>query len=241
MKLLALLSVAGSLALFTSGSLPCPCDLAARLGASGVEPEPGSPAGLYVEVRNATVWGGACHIGSEAVSQGELAASGWAFDGGEAGGVGLAGVRVVAVLEGSSNLQAEEVFRAGAEPAIRSRLWVDAPSGAAADAAVALVRSRVDLGAVTVVRRAGLTVARAGDRFTMDVPGALSVEGEAMPDRSCCTMPESRWYSPLDPGCDAVVGNPHVCRFEGAGSGRDRLAPWAFEGENSAFVGSIDA
>lgn len=251
MKLLATLALLGSTALFATGTLPCPCELGAAVGSAllgqgdtapaGAIAAPGEPSGIYVEVRNATVWGGACHIGSEAVSQGTYAASGWAFDGGSHDGVDLAGVRLVAMVQGSSNLQAEEVFRAGVLPTVRSAIWVDASSERAAEAAVELVRGRVDLGTVTSISRAPVLVARSGDVFCAEVPGVLSVRGEALPDRSCCTMPESLWYSPLATGCDAVVGNPATCRFSGHGAGRTRLSPWAFEGENSAFVGRLGA
>lgn len=238
MKLLASLSVLCATAwLSATGVLPCPCELAGEpaLAREGHE----APGGLYLEVRNATVWGGACHIGSEAVSQGSMAAAGWAFEGGRHAGVPLGGVRVVAVLQGTANLQGKQVFRAGSEARVRSALWVDAPGDAAATAAVELVRARLDLGELVEVHRGPVTVARSADRFRMSVPGILTVEGEALPDRSCCTMPESLWYSPLDAGCEAVVGNPERCRFEGVGDGHHRLSPWAFEGENSAFIGSI--
>ncbi len=64
-----------------------------------------APSGVYLEARDATVWGGACHISSQAATQGRRAAMGWAFTGGSHAGVDLAGTQVVAVLEGSSNLQ----------------------------------------------------------------------------------------------------------------------------------------
>jgi hypothetical protein len=243
MKLLASILVAGSAAMVYTGLLPCPCELGSRLSSSfrdaGRRAE--APVGVYLEVRNATVWGGACHIGSEAVSQGTYAAAGWAFEGGAHDGVDLAGVRVVSVVEGTSNLQAEDVFRAGGPPELRASIWVDAPDERAAEAAVDHVRSRLDHGTVLAVERATLTVDRDGDEFRLEVPGLLTVEGEALPDRSCCTMPESLWYAPLATGCEAVVGNPSTCRFEGHGVGAARLSPWAFEGENSAFVARVGA
>jgi hypothetical protein len=251
MKLLASLVIAGSTAMFFTGLLPCPCELGARVSsalggscppaAGDAQPLPGAPVGVYLEVRNATVWGGACHIGSEAVSQGTYAAAGWAFEGGAHDGADLTGVRVVSLVEGTSNLQAEHVFRAGGVPEIRSAIWVDAPDQRTADAAVDHVLARMDHGTVLTVERASLSVEQEGDVFQLAVPGVLSVEGEALPDRSCCTMPESLWYSPLATGCEAVVGNPSTCRFAGHGDGPARLSPWAFEGENSAFVARLGA
>jgi len=243
MKLLVSLLIAGSTAMVYTGLLPCPCELGARLSSSegALDARADAPQGVYLEVRNATVWGGACHIGSEAVSQGTYAAAGWSFDGGAHGGVDLSGVRVVSVVQGTSNLQADEVFRAGGAPEVRASIWVDAPDERAAEAAVDHVRSRLDHGTVLTVERAPLTVDRSGDLFRLEVPGLLTVEGEALPDRSCCTMPESLWYSPLASGYEAVVGNPTTCRFVGHGEGAARLSPWAFEGENSAFVARVGA
>ncbi|MDG1983731.1 MAG: hypothetical protein P8M11_04130 [Planctomycetota bacterium] len=261
MKLIATIAVAGSAVLFWAGALPCPCELSSALCAAygggsvvasegappagralqGAAPCAEPPTGLYLEVRNATVWGGACHIGSEAVSQGTYAAAGWAFDGGSHQGVSLMGVRVVSVIQGSSNLQAEEVFRAGGVPSVRSVLWVDAPDQRAADAAVAHVRGQLELGTLVAVERSSVQVTRVGDAFELRVPGVLAVEGDALPDRSCCTMPESLWYSPLAPVSGAVVGNPSRCRFHGVDVGAEALSPWAFEGENSAFVARLGA
>lgn len=196
----------------------------------------GPLAGVYVEARDATVWGGACHISSEAVSAGRRAALGWSFTGGSHAGIGLAGTQVVAVLEGSSNLQGPEVFGGDEEPTISSHVWIDAPSAQVREAALAFIAEVADLGSVLEVNQAKVTVEFEDDLFVMDVENSLSVRGEAMPDRSCCTMPESRWYSPLAKVEGSVVGNPSECRFEGVGSS---LGRWAFEGANSVFVADL--
>ena len=199
---------------------------------------PTAPSGVYLEARDATVWGGACHISSEAMSGGRRAALGWSFTGGSHGGVDLAGTQVVAVLEGSSNLQGDEVFGTGVMPKVSSQIWIDAPSDLVRDAAIAVVTQIADLGSVLDVHLAEVTVDYADDQFVMGVEDSLNVKGEAMPDRSCCTMPESRWYNPLADVDDSVVGNPSECRFEGVAGSLER---WAFEGENSVFVASIAA
>lgn len=197
-----------------------------------------APSGVYLEARDATVWGGACHISSEAMSGGRRAALGWSFTGGSHGGVNLAGTQVVAVLEGSSNLQGAEVFGIGETPKVSSQIWIDAPSDLVREAAIAFVTQIADLGSILDVHLAEVTVDYEDDQFVMGVEDSLNVRGEAMPDRSCCSMPESRWYSPLADVDDSVVGNPTECRFEGVAGSLER---WAFEGENSVFVASIAA
>ena len=207
-----------------------------EIEAPSASPFSAAPSGIYIEARDATVWGGACHISSEAGSGGRRAALGWSFTGGSHGGVNLAGTEIVAVLEGSCNLQGAEVFGTDELPSISSHIWVDAPSALARAAALAFIDEVTDLGAVIEVSQAELTVDFEGELFVMEVENSLSVKGEAMPDRSCCTMPESRWYSPLAEVDSSVVGNPSKCRFEGV---EGSLGRWAFEGSNSVFVASL--
>lgn len=180
-------------------------------------------SGTYVEARDATVWGGACHVSAESAG-GASAVMGWSFD--------AADVRVAAALEGTGNLQAHDVFGVGEPADRRVELWVDAPSDEAAKAAVERVRSLSDLGALIAVHRAPVTLFRDGDRFELVVEDALALKGEARADRSCCTMPESRWYHTLSVTTDSIVGVPSECRFEGT----DALSPWGFEERNSAYV-----
>ena len=151
MKLLLLLTVAATSAtgagLVHTGVLPCPCEVVHGLWAKEAPAgQAGAPAGLYVEARDATVWGGACHISAQADNGGSHAAMGWAFEAGAAAGVSLSGVKVIAVLEGSSNLAADEVFRAGERAQRRSAVWVDAPTQEAAEAAFAHVRGLSEIG-----------------------------------------------------------------------------------------------
>lgn len=245
MKLiLALAAAGGAVGLVSTGVVPCPCECVGAHVRAALEGGPGEaanssvPEGLYLEVRNATVWGGACHIGSEAVSQGTHAVMGWAFEAGSHGGVNLEGTRVIAAIQGQRNLQGDDVFGLdAAENPVRATLWVDAPNAPARAAALGYIRSTAGLVDGAEARDAVLEVARTGDRFQLGVPGVLEVRGDAMADRSCCTMPESVWYSPLaGTAVDAIVGNPDVCRFSGI---KGELEPWAFEGENSAFLARI--
>lgn len=243
MKIL-LLSVAavaaGTAGLVHTGVLPCPCEVASQLfgdccdgGACEVATD--APAGLYVEARDATVWGGACHISGEAGAHGSKAIAAWSFESGSHDGVDLTGVRVVAAVQGDVNLQANEVFQSMSAPTVTSRLWIDAPDESRRDAAIGFVTEALEVDAFADVVETGVVVTRSGDVFEVSVADAIRITGEAMADRSCCTMPESRWYTPLAPTTETVVGNPTACRFEGDES----MTPWTFEGENSVFVGTF--
>lgn len=237
--LTAVVTAATGAGLVQTGVLPCPCEIASGLWAKeSVSQAAEAPRGLYLEARDATVWGGACHISAEADNGGSNAVLGWSFESGISGGVELAGVKVIAALEGSSNLAAHEVFQSGEPAQRRSVIWIDAPSEEAATAALSFVQGLGALGSVDGYEPASLQVTRTGDDFLLAVPGVLEVTGEARADRSCCTMPESRWYLPLVPSTDSVVGVPATCRFDGKANG---FASWTFEDENSAYVARFGA
>lgn len=238
MKTLLLASIAGYAGLVGTGACPCPCDLIAGAGPGIESAAHASPAGLYVEARDATVWGGACHVSAQARTGGAHAVMGWAFETGAHAGVGLSGVRVVAALEGAGNLAAAEVFNLGESTARRAALWIDAPGEHEARAAEEYLRSLGVLGQVMSVSRGPVEVSRDGDAFRVGVEGLLELDGEALPDRACCTMPESRWYTTLAQTTSSVVGVAGRCWFRGAASA---LAPWTFEDENSAYVGRFGA
>jgi len=191
---------------------------------------PGDAEGavLYVEARDATVWGGACHVSAQAASGGSRAACAWAFE----------DARVVLAVEGSHNLQGHEVFNSGEAPEVRVAAWVDAPDDAAAEAALErALRSAQGLPAPSSVERAAVAVSAAEGGFEVSVEGVLRLSGEDVPDGACCTMPESRWYAPLAGVDSSVVGFAGQCRFEGGGG----LGAWSYEGENSVFVARAPA
>lgn len=242
MKVLLLASVAGYAGLVGTGVAPCPCEqLSGLFGSSAActdEVQGAAPSGVYLEARDATVWGGACHVSAQARTGGAHAAMGWAFEAGGHAGVELTGVRVAAALQGEGNLAASEVFNVGEAAPRRAALWIDAPSDDQAAAAESYIRSLGVLGEVTDVTRGDVVVALEGDSFRIAVPGLMTVEGEAMADRACCTMPESRWYPTLSRTASSVVGVPGRCSFEGGVAG---LTSWSFEDENSAYVGRFGA
>ena len=187
------------------------------------------PFGQYLDVRNATVFGGACHVNGEVLSQGELALMVWSFEGGSHAGVDLSGVRMAAAVEGASNLAT------GAER--RSSVWIDAATEEARAAAAtwAQVAQRGALGEVQEVHASPVTFDSA-QGFVVSVPDVLKLDCSALPDDACCTMPESRWYTPLAHGLTrSKVGFTDVARFEGTAN----LISWSYSGANTALYGAF--
>lgn len=222
------------------------CGTAGTLALSGIggpspAAEPASapaaftlPAGSYLDVRTATVFGGACHIGSEAHSQGREALLAWSLESGGYAGQDLSGVRVAAALAAPGNLG---LSGAGRDERI-SVLYIDAPGASVARAAERWLRETggSELGQVLEVRRAAVELTRgAGDSFSVSVGGALEIRGAALPDRECCSMPQQVWYGPAwgQRVREAVVGFTERAAFLGAGE----LDPWTYDGANTAFLG----
>ncbi len=191
-----------------------------------------APFGDYVEARNASVYGGACHYNGELTTQGQSAVLGWRLRGGSYDGVSLAGVEIAAAVTASDNL--------ASEAARRSIVYVDASARQAQrDAAVKWVReAHADaLGEILAVETLQLDVASDGEHFRLEVPGTLAVCGSAMPDRECCKMPYNVWYEPFESVEGRLVAQTNKFAWSEA-----RLAP-TFErsGHNDAFVGSFGA
>ncbi|MEZ6013489.1 MAG: hypothetical protein R3F49_00110 [Planctomycetota bacterium] len=235
---IALTLVAGigsTAALVHTGALPCPCALTARwLGVSdascAVAPAASEAAaaaaaasalvGEYLEARDCTVFGGACHVNSEVESQGRAALIAWRLDSGD---------KVVAALDSEANLS-----RAGARRAV---LFIDG----ATEREAALLAASAGL-EVRATHLVPVTWQREGDAFHVAVEDVLELSGRALADRSCCTMPHAVWYAPLAARAGAsvlspIVGVPDRCRFAGS----DGLASWTYEGANTAFVGRFSA
>ncbi len=173
------------------------------------------PSAEYVEARDCTVFGGACHVNGEVTGQGRSALLAWNF--------GAAG-RVVAAVESDENLG-----RGGARRAV---LYVDGLRSGGLDEV-----TRAAGLTVVAVHQASVTWQRSGDQFHVAVEDVLELTGAALADRSCCTMPGSVWYAPLANQVSApVVGNPSRCRFVGG----DGLVGWRYEDANTAFVGTFE-
>lgn len=185
-----------------------------------------TPTGDYVEARNVTLWGGACHLNGEYDHQGDAALVAWSIDVGGFDGVDLSGVEVAAAMTSGTNL---------AEDGARTcEVFVDAATLAQKNAAVAWLRAEhsAALGAIASVDERAIAVERVGDRFRVEVDGLVELEGSAIADRSCCSMAERRGYEPLMAAAGAVVGFADVCTFEGT----DAIGGWQYEGANSVFV-----
>lgn len=216
-------------ALVQTGVMPCPCALVASCmpavgpcapqGVDDVAPANAAAlTGDYVDARDCTVFGGACHVNGEVESQGRSALVAWRLD---------AGGTVVAAVEADSNLGRPN---GGPAAARRAVLYIDGVE----DGVVANLAASAGLEVVARHTRP-ITWQRDGDRFQVGVEGLVELAGTALADRSCCTMPGLVWYRPLasDVVEGPIVGNPSRCRFTGA----DGLRAWTYEDANTVLLG----
>jgi hypothetical protein len=190
--------------------------------------------GRYVEARSASVFAGACHFGAEYTTQGREAVLAWQLEGGRVDGVSLEGVELVAVVRADANLAEADAVRS-------SVVYVDAalPEATRAAALAWLEREHADaVGTIGKVKQtAGLRVDCAGERYSVSVPGLVRLEGEALPDRACCSMPSNVWYSPLVALEGRVVGQSQVLEV----SDPDVGPAFVRHAENDAFLGALPA
>jgi len=193
-----------------------------RAGGAGV-------SGVYVEVRTASVFAGACHYNGELVTTGREAMMAWDIKAGQWRGVDLAGVRALAVVSSASNLATPRAAR-------RSELVIDAgASEAQASAAAEAIRSRyaAALGDVVSVRRAPVSFEHREKTYSVNAADLAAITVEAMPNDDCCKMPHLVWYSPLVPLAERKVGYTKQALFAGGATGD----AWQRAHENSAFYG----
>jgi len=184
-----------------------------------------------VEVRNASVFAGACHYNGELTTQGGEALLAIAVESGSSQGVDLGGVQAAALVSSEKNLKFTGTPR-------RSIVYVDAAaSEAQRTAIVALLRERThgELGQIVAIEAAKVRVTSAGESFDVEVAGRTQLRGMPMPDRACCKMPNQVWYEPLLPLKQRVVG------FTQSWSVKEPRLGLSFERaeENSAFVGRL--
>jgi len=203
------------------------CCLSSEPGVADV-----APFGAYVEARNASVFGGACHYNGELTTQGQTAVLAWRLDGGVYRGVTLSGVEIAAAIGADENLKSDA--------ARECVIYVDAQAQPAQrEAAVSWLREThgAKLGEVLAVETVALDVASDGEHFRAKVGEAFEVCGSAMPDRECCKMPYNVWYEPFETLQGRLVAaTSHFAFREG------RLAS-RFErsGHNDAFLGTFGA
>jgi hypothetical protein len=187
--------------------------------------------GDYVEVRTASVFAGACHYNGELTTSGRDALIAWNVKSGKWQGVGLAGVRAVAIIKATENLA--DINAAREAEIIIGEDASDAQSRAMLNA----LRTRYanSLGKIIEVRRGPLSFEHEGKAYSVRANSLASIDIEAMPDDLCCKMPQLVWYSPLFPIENRKVGYTTKASFAGGSVGD----PWQRSGENSAFYGSF--
>ncbi|MBV9924233.1 MAG: DUF1326 domain-containing protein [Acidobacteria bacterium] len=187
--------------------------------------------GVYVEARTASVFAGACHYNGELTTAGREALMAWSVKEGRWGGVDLAGVRAVAVVESEANLNDPAAAR-------RSVLVVDGNAGEAQAKAFARAVEKAYgavLGRVEEVRRAPVGFSAEGKSFKVSAPGLAALEVEALPDDLCCRMPQMVWYAPLVAVEGRKVGYTRAASYAGGAAGD----AWQRTGENGAFYGTF--
>ena len=189
-----------------------------------------TPSGTYVEARSATVYAGACHYNAEVQSQGRQALVGWSFAGGGYAGESFAGLAVAAAVSSETNL------KEGAERTAVVYLDENASAGQR-DALLGWlqVHAAETLGSIVATHVAPVRFRADGDDYILSAGDDLELDLVAMPDRSCCSMPENRWYEPLGTVRDSVVGKSRACRFAG-GEGQPQ---WSYVDANNAFVAAF--
>jgi hypothetical protein len=215
-------------------ALVCGLALVLACGAAlggGSRAEANGLKGVYVEARTASVFAGACHYNGELTTAGREAVMAWEVKSGSWDGVGLAGVRALAIVGSEANLAETAAPR-------RSELIVD--SSATEAQAAALLRAIESayasaLGRVVEVRRAPVSFVAGEKSYTAAAPGSAVLSVEAMPDDLCCRMPQMVWYAPLVPLEGRKVGYTRKAAYVGGVLGD----AWQRTGENSAFYGAF--
>ena len=153
--------------------------------------------GDYVEVRTAEVFTGGCIMGSEGETSGREAIMAWRVARGNANGVPLDGLSVVAVIAGEMNLGTHEL--GGAAPkSIRTVLMVDErATPAQAEALVAMTKGLSDgLVENTIeVKRVPVSFERDADSVAVTAGAAtLDVATDVRHSPACGAI---QWFSPL--------------------------------------------
>ena len=184
--------------------------------------------GEYVEVRTASVFAGACHYNGEVVTTGRDALMAWNVTSGKWQNIDLAGVRVMAIVNSSSNLSEPNAAR-------QSEVIIDsAASREQAQAMLSALKEKYasSLGQIVEVRNAPVTFEHKDRTYTVKADDA-AINVEAMPNDLCCKMPNLVWYKPLVGIENRKVGYTINASY----GGRKVSDPWSRSGENSAFYG----
>lgn len=210
----------------------------AALALGAGSPAPSDPAiivtGDYVEARTAEVFTGACMLGNEADTLGREAILAWRVARGQANGVALDGLSVVAVVAADRNLGMHEL---GAEKPslVKTLLLVDERASAAQrEALVRVARSLSPLvRGIVEVRAVPVAFARAGDEVRVRAAEAsLDVTTTFEHSPVCGAM---QWFNPLATTTTSELG---LARLN-AWSGAVLDARWSQVDRKSSFVGTF--
>jgi hypothetical protein len=201
---------------------------------------PASAAGLsgrYIEARTCDVWTGPCFANAEINLTGRHAVLGWQVDKGKYNNVALDGLGVVAVVEATDTLGAEQngvaksVFLVDqrATKAQREALIKLAKSqgGALLKNVVLVQASPVDLQYCPCKSNA-CAVLKAG---------SARIETRCIGDHDTICGNESAFFPPLTKGVKAVAAYANENSFSGKGLKEN----WKDSGRRSAYVGSFEA
>jgi Protein of unknown function (DUF1326) len=189
--------------------------------------------GRYVEARSASVYAGACHYGAESTTAGREAVLAWQLDGGSYEGFPLDGVELIAAVRADVNLAERDAARSSVV-----YLDEDLPMPKRAAALAWLKREHgAALGTIESVRTAQVEVSCDGDAYHVRAGDWVRLEGQAMPDRACCTMPSNVWYKPMVALEGRLVGESVLFAVDDPALG----PPFERRAENDAFLGSLAA
>ncbi|HVQ24063.1 MAG TPA: DUF1326 domain-containing protein, partial [Planctomycetota bacterium] len=189
--------------------------------------------GRYVEARSASVYAGACHYGAESTTAGREAVLAWQLDGGSYEGFPLDGVELVAAVSADGNLAERDAARTSVV-----YLDEDLPMPKRAAALAWLKREQgAALGTIKTVRTGPVEVACDGDAYHVRAGDWVRLDGQAMPDRACCTMPSNVWYKPMVAIEGRLVGESALFAVDDPELG----PPFERRAENDAFLGLLAA
>jgi hypothetical protein len=191
--------------------------------------------GDYVEARTAEVFTGGCLMNMDGETSGREAVMAWRVNEGSYGGVGLEGLKIVAIVAGDVNLGTHEL--GGVAPSeISSIVFVDARATAAQrDALVSLARSLSNglIGPDADVRASDVTFDRGSEAIRVEAGKAkLNVATTMQHNPSCGAL---KWFEPLGRIDGATIGVAK--RFSFADSALNR--GWSQVDQRSAFFGTF--
>jgi hypothetical protein len=193
-------------------------------------------SGDYVEARTAEVFTGGCLMNMDGETSGREAVMAWRVTRGAYDGVGLEGLKVVAIVAADVNLGTHEL--GGAAPSdISSIVFVDErATGAQRDALVSLARSLSNglIGPAAEVRASDVTFERGSEAIRVEAGKArLNVTTKMQHNPSCGAL---KWFEPLGRIDGATIGVTKKFTFADSALNRS----WSQVDQRSAFFGTFE-